>query len=95
MDVDIFTQQLKVMHRRLNALYHGVGNPVQVQPDLLSVAFKELGTASEELQIAIEELQQQNEELAFAQAAAEAERQRYQELFEFAPDGYLVTDELQ
>ncbi|CAA9401470.1 hypothetical protein AVDCRST_MAG94-5938, partial [uncultured Leptolyngbya sp.] len=22
----------------------------------------------------------------------EAERQRYQELFEFAPDGYLVTD---
>jgi len=27
-----------------------------------------------------------------SKAAVEAERQRYQDLFEFAPDGYLVTD---
>ena len=55
-------------------------------------AFNEISTALEELQVAEEELRQQNSELADARALVEAERQRYQELFEFAPDGYLVTD---
>ena len=39
-----------------------------------------------------EELRAQNEELFQTQAAVENERKRYQELFEFAPDGDLVTD---
>ncbi len=38
------------------------------------------------------ELRQQNEELASAQQMLEAERQRYQELFDFAPESYLVTN---
>ncbi len=33
-----------------------------------------------------------SEELETARVAVEKERQRYQELFDFAPDGYLVTD---
>jgi len=37
-------------------------------------------------------LSQQNQELEITQRALEVERQRYQELFEEAPDGYLVTD---
>jgi len=37
-------------------------------------------------------LRRQNEELNEARQAVEAERRRYQALFEFAPDGYLVTD---
>ncbi len=94
MNVDVFTQQIQVMHRRLDALYQGVGPSAQLQPELLPLAFKELGTASEELQVAIEELLLKNEELALAQTSLEVERQRYQELFEFAPNGYLVTDEL-
>ena len=80
------------MHSRLDELYQGVSSSVQLQPDLLPVAFKELGTASEELQVAVEELQLKNEELAASRAALEAERQRYQDLFEFAPNGYLVID---
>lgn len=48
--------------------------------------------ALQELQIAEEELRQQNEELATARTALETERQRYRDLFEFAPDAYLVTD---
>src|SRR5919202_1646288 len=36
---------------------------------------------------------QQNEELAKSRMALEAERDRYQELFEFAPDGYLITNQ--
>lgn len=46
----------------------------------------------EQLQLAEAELCQRNEELAAACKAAEAERQHYQELFEFAPDAYLVSD---
>jgi PAS domain S-box-containing protein len=46
----------------------------------------------EELYIAEEELRQQNEELTATHLAVEAERQRYRELFDLAPDGYLVTD---
>ncbi|MFS0516318.1 PAS domain S-box protein [Nostoc sp. UIC 10607] len=52
----------------------------------------ELQVALEELQVVEEELREQNEELAVARELVELERQRYQDLFEFAPDGYLVTD---
>lgn len=59
---------------------------------LLTAAFEELRVTLEELQVAEEELWQQQEELETARHLVEAERQRYQDLFEFAPDGYLVTD---
>jgi two-component system, cell cycle sensor histidine kinase and response regulator CckA len=42
--------------------------------------------------VAADELQQQNEELAETRELVEEERRRYQELFDNAPDGYLVTD---
>jgi PAS domain S-box-containing protein len=45
-----------------------------------------------ELASAAEALQQQQQELAAARDRIDAERQRYLGLFEFAPDGYLVTD---
>ncbi len=92
MNVDVFTQQLETMYLRLHKLYGGGGVSVQQPPDLLPQVFKELGTASEELQVAIEELRQQNEELVATNQALAEERQRYQDLFDFAPDAYLVTD---
>jgi len=52
----------------------------------------QLHTALEELRVAEEELRQQNEQLAVANEAALVQRRRYQELFDFAPDVYLVTD---
>jgi PAS domain S-box-containing protein len=52
----------------------------------------ELSQAYEELQVTEEEIRQQNEELRAARQDLEAERRRYQELFAFAPDGYVVTD---
>ncbi|MDZ7994331.1 MAG: EAL domain-containing protein [Nostoc sp. EfeVER01] len=52
---------------------------------MITEAFEELNTAMEELLTA-------SEELKVTRAAVEKERQRYQDLFEFAPDGYLVTD---
>ena len=52
---------------------------------------EELLTALEELQVTEEELRQQNETMAAAQEQLLEERQRYAELFELAPDAWLVT----
>jgi PAS domain S-box-containing protein len=57
----------------------------RAQPDVPLEVIEKLDTLQEELH-------QQEEELLAAQRVTEAERQRYQELFDFAPDGYLVTD---
>nr|WP_242038645.1 ATP-binding protein [Chroococcidiopsis sp. [FACHB-1243]] len=62
------------------------------ESELAADSLEELGVTLEELQVAEEELIQQNQELATACELVEAERQRYQELFEEAPDGYLVID---
>ena len=48
--------------------------------------------AYEELRALADELHRQNDELARTRWRVEAERQRYQLLFELAPDGYVVTD---
>ena len=53
---------------------------------------QQLQETLEELQIAEEELRQQNEQLIYSREITEAEKQRYQNLFEFAPNGYLATD---
>jgi PAS domain S-box-containing protein len=52
----------------------------------------ELQSTLEALRIAGEELRLQNEELGHAKQQTEAAHQRYQDLFNWAPDGYLVTD---
>lgn len=63
---------------------------IAVDPSLES--FTELDTALEELKVAEETVHEQTEALGKALQRADAERQRYLELFEFAPDGYGVTD---
>ncbi|MBE9127144.1 MULTISPECIES: PAS domain S-box protein [unclassified Coleofasciculus] len=52
----------------------------------------QLERANEELQVTLEELRQSNEELIAARQETEQQQQRYQDLFNLAPDGYLVTD---
>jgi PAS domain S-box-containing protein len=47
---------------------------------------------AEELSVAQEELRQQNDQLVATTTALDVERRRYRELFDFAPDCYLVTD---
>ncbi len=92
MNVDLFIRQLETMYGRLSALYEGASASSLQGAHLLPGVFKELGTASEKLQLAAEEMLCQNQELAATRLAVEAERQRYLELFEFAPDAYIVTD---
>lgn len=60
--------------------------------ELKSKLITELSSALQEVHTATIELQEINAELVSSRQALEKERGRYQELFEFAPDGYLVTD---
>ncbi len=62
------------------------------QLQLLNQTLKTFWAALQEQHTAMEELRSSNEALIATCKYLEEERQRYQELFDFAPDGYLVTD---
>lgn len=86
-----FAQQVQAAHQRAQELHRRVSEPLRQETELLTNSLEELHTTLEELVVAEMELNQQNEELAAARQVVEVERQRYQDLFEFAPDGYLLT----
>lgn len=94
MNLDNLLVQIQNMQSRMAQMQQRADELLSQQQhqEITATAFEELNTALEELQATNEELHRQNEALAVAYQAREAERQRYQELFEFAPDGYLVTD---
>lgn len=92
MEISIFDQQLLVAQERLETIRQSALNSIPPANNLLLDITHELSVALEELQVAIEELHQQNEELIATRQQVELERQRYQDLFALAPDGYLVTD---
>jgi PAS domain S-box-containing protein len=89
MNQEYFTKQIRVAQARASQLQQ---RAQETPSALLLEMTEELRTSLEELQTADEELRQRNEELLEMYQAVEAERQRYQDLFQFAPDGYLVTD---
>jgi two-component system, OmpR family, sensor histidine kinase VicK len=62
-------------------------NELLLEPELLA-------SALEELAVVLEELTVQHEELLLTRQELELERQNYWELFELAPDAYIVTDTL-
>ena len=83
-----FTKRIEKLQGYIATLKDRTDNPVLADLEV----YEQLSTTLEELQVAEEELTQQNEMLIQAQEGLERERQRYRDLFEFAPDGYLVTD---
>ena len=92
MNIEKFIQRSETLHNRLADLYQTASVLPWISPDLLPQAFKELYNTSKVVQLAAEELHQQNEELIQTRNYLQTERQHYQELFEFAPDAYLVTN---
>lgn len=84
--------QLRAVYQRAGILQQRANSLPELQQTLLSEALEELHAVLEELQASEAELHLQNEVLINTRQAVELERQRYRELFEFAPDGYLVTD---
>ena len=90
-ELDKFVQKVNTVQQRANNLRQGIGE--SSHQDTTAEIWEELQNALEELLVAEEELKAQNEELVITRSQVEAERQRYYDLFEFAPDSYLVTDE--
>jgi PAS domain S-box-containing protein len=93
MFADEFTQRIDQLYSRLNRLFvQSRESPDLSSGSLLEEVVEDLKISLEELRVAQDEMNQQHQELAAASEALAAERQKYLELFEFAPDGYLVTD---
>jgi PAS domain S-box-containing protein len=81
-----FDEQFKAITERLSNLQKHINQSrfgtTQVNQELI-----------EELTVAVEELRQQNEVLVDTRLQVELEQQRYAELFDLAPDAYIVTDQ--
>jgi len=88
---DTFDDQITAARRHLEALHETAGISGNGH-HLLQAALTELGNALEELHVTAAELRAQSDELAASRDSTDAQRQRYEHLFESAPDGYLVTD---
>jgi PAS domain S-box-containing protein len=77
--------RISILQRRIALLQHRAAINSGLSADGQAETVAELQTMLEELHVA-------EEDLTAMYQVVEAERQRYQELFDFAPDGYLVTD---
>ena len=92
MNIEQFIQSTQALQSRLADLYQTASVLPWIPPELLPQAFKELYSTSKMVQLAAQELYQHHEELIKTRNWLEAEHQRYQDLFEFAPESYLVTN---
>lgn len=84
--------QIDAIQTRITSLIEEAAQSPDQTEEVIQVVFQQLSSLFEELQVAEEELRVQNEELRRAHQEIDQERQRYVNLFEFAPDGYLITD---
>ena len=92
MDLDRFERISQDLEQRLVGLKDAARiSPFPNREDL-SEATAALGAALEQLRAARSSLRHQEEEIRIARMISEAERQRYRELFDEAPIGYLVTN---
>jgi PAS domain S-box-containing protein len=80
------------LQQQLALLEQVTQQPPETMKGLLEETSAQLAVSLHELQVAEEELYAKNEELQAAQQTLETERERYREFFDFAPDGYLVTN---
>jgi PAS domain S-box-containing protein len=91
LDRDISSERVENARRRFEHLLQRF-TTAPTERNLLPESLQELSTTVEELCVAAEELRHQNDELVATRTLLEEERQHFQDLFEFAPDGYIVTD---
>jgi two-component system, chemotaxis family, CheB/CheR fusion protein len=92
MNLQQFERQVGALRDQVAMLWPPADQPGTPLPPPIGDAFAALAHALEELQSADTEIRQQNEELAGKQDALEAASQHWRDLFDLAPDGYLVTD---
>lgn len=91
--------KIRLLEKKVEALYRHLLELEQVAktsstpyPVPLKEILEESHNILEELRVADKGSEAQNEELESGRRAIEEEHRRYVELFEFAPDGYVITD---
>ncbi|MBW4568131.1 MAG: helix-turn-helix domain-containing protein [Tolypothrix carrinoi HA7290-LM1] len=92
MKIEQFIQRTEAFHRRLADLNQTAIALPCLKSEMLPQAFKELSSNSRMLQLAAEEIYVQNEELIRTRNILEEQCDRYQNLFYFAPNAYLLTN---
>lgn len=90
--VNKLEQQIETSFAQLKELWNYSKQLSKPQKKKLVEALEQLSEMLQEWQDARGELDACNAELSTSRLALEVERRRYRELFEFAPDGYMVTD---
>ncbi|MFN6518948.1 MAG: putative bifunctional diguanylate cyclase/phosphodiesterase [Nostoc sp. CreGUA01] len=85
MNVDGFSQHIEKLRSQVHELLQRSATKPNLEQEIITEAFDELHATVEELLIV-------SQELELTRAALDKERRRYQDLFEFAPDAYLVTN---
>src|SRR5262245_22187984 len=90
--LETFEHKYGTSQQRLNELLHWAEDP-NIRGTMPTQMVEELSTALEELHVAAEIMHEQAEQLGEAHNVIEAERCYFQELFDLAPDGYVVTDQ--
>lgn len=80
------------LRSRLTDLLALAGELSVEQRELLSQTLEELDTTIDTMRSTDDELRRLLAELTAAHEVVEAERERYRDLFQFAPNGYLVTN---
>lgn len=85
-------QQIEAAQQHLDALCQCAKALPSQQEELLAEPLERFSLVLERLIKIIKELIEQNQKVTAAQRALQAERQRYQQWFDLAPDGYLTTD---
>ncbi|MEO0350726.1 MAG: PAS domain-containing protein [Cyanobacteria bacterium P01_A01_bin.15] len=89
--LDIFGQQFEQAQQQLDQLLRQAKQD-HAPKSLLTHALDELTNALEEAHVLSEELSEQYSHLQISQMTLATERQQYFDLFDLAPDGYIVTD---
>ncbi len=92
MNLNEFSQQIEAFRTRLTDIQRQVSAKPDQREMLLEPASPDITTFLEGLRVAEEALRVQDEQLAMARVAAEGWRHYYEDLFDFAPDAYVVTD---
>lgn len=89
--LDIFGHKFEQAQQRLAGLAQQTEQE-NVPKGILTQTLTELANALEEVHVLSEELSEHHDQLQMAQIALTTERQQYFDLFDLAPDGYIVTD---
>ncbi len=92
MNIEQLVQRVEILHKHITDLSETAYVLTWIPSELLPQAFHQLYSAAKSIQAEAEGVYQQHEELIQTHNLLETERQYYQNLFELAPDAYLVTN---